>query len=380
MTFSFTRSIFGTPMAIIVIYISTLLHGSNARFIRLTLSEYEDTLDVNPSTGKLFFHNIFKRYPVDIFDTNSAWMNNGCINIPTDNPDRVLSAAEYYAGPPINPFHPYFLTDIVIFSSLDCPEDDPAVASINIQLEEMNPQQLSPSLRPGWLLDPSAEYQSDLQIANTQEIIIPAGGLPDDYHNRASIPSDLKSTPHWLDFSDTEAYLSATNNRHIGLSAHRGQKYIEQLAEYYAAQEEEEKLQQGTQADWLRLLTQQRQQEEEEEEAEEERGPDTKNNYNPRIHVGNALWSVFLFSGKGSALKGNISVKFYSEFNYRHVRGLAKENDEYVADVEVMEGDNDVNFAWVEYENPSQLEPGVGSYAGSPGQEPGESQEWPAND
>ncbi|KAK6506827.1 hypothetical protein TWF481_005287 [Arthrobotrys musiformis] len=223
----------------------------------------------------------------DVYDIDPAWMNTKCLNLPTPDAGRGLVRVEYYSGPPVNPYHPYFLSTLIIFNALDCPPPARDLRWHYLPVENMDEAELEPRDRPKWLRDPDAVYEYTKEAEDTATVEFP------EFLEDVRVDDDGGGKePHWIDYTDSEAYSIDVEKMRVGVSRGRGEEYVNELAKS------------------LRDL-------------------DGDEGY--RGGFGDSAWDV-VYSAVGSGEEpfwGNVSVIFVPEYRYRHVLGVAREFDEY---------------------------------------------------
>ncbi|KAK6534820.1 hypothetical protein TWF281_006120 [Arthrobotrys megalospora] len=282
-------------------------------------------------SGELLSHKVFKKSYTDIYDTNPAWMNTQCLNFPTNNPERGLTTVEYYSGPPINPYHPYFLSRLIIFNALNCPDPGPNLRWHYLPLETLDESELPYLNRPKWLRDPNAKYRFDA-TANNDEATIDFPEYWEDMPNPV-VPKELGKEPYWIDYSNSEAYSTEVEKRRTGVSKFKGDEYINELANTF----------QGGMNEELQFNP---------EYYHDPEGYDKNNNdylsqstdYSSsdpgdfKEHMKNPLWNVYDVSKDEPPFWGNVSVIFVPDYMFTHVLGLAREFDGYARGGEEVGG------------------------------------------
>ncbi|KAK6521676.1 hypothetical protein TWF506_001885 [Arthrobotrys conoides] len=232
----------------------------------------------------------------DIYDVNPAWMNTKCLNLPTPDPERGLIAVEYYSGPPINPYHPYLLKTIIIFNALDCPSPSADLRWHSLQLENLDESKLPKHRRPKWLQTPNAQCL-DLHPSGKEE---PGVLFSESWEDmpKPIVPADLEREPHWIDYSNSEAYSIDFEKMRTGVSRSKGEEYIDELAK---------SLQNG----------------------QEDRV--YENLAGSQEYMEDPLWNiVYIITADGEKpFLGNVSALFVPDYRHVHVMGVAREFDDY---------------------------------------------------
>ncbi|KAF3178403.1 hypothetical protein TWF225_010174 [Orbilia oligospora] len=250
----------------------------------------------------------------DIYDINPAWMNTKCLNFPTPDPTRGLVAVEYYSGPPINPYHPYFLKAIIIFNVFDCPPPSANPRLHYLPLEILDKSEFPKHPRPKWLQTPNAQYLN-LDRGGEEPGVI----APENWEDlqKFKAPEGFEQEPHWIDYSTSEAHSIDMEKMRTGISRVKGDEYVDQLAR---------SLQDGQASD----------------QTHEKADSSETEPKGYRESMEDSQWNIVYmqnaFEDSKTLFLGNISALLVPDYRYAHVIGLAREFDEYAKIGERVEG------------------------------------------